>query len=218
MQLVRCFKKFLKVSPPAILSMAFLPFDQVSLTWDANSEADLQGYVVFWGTQSRSYSFQQDIGNQQNLTIDNLKGNNTYYFAVTAYDTAGNMSAFSNEVSFSVAGDSTPDDSTAGDDPEEPQSFAAKSYNFPNPFKPVEQLTTIRYVLAEDGPVTIKIYDLNSDLVKIILEDVPRIAGEHTEDRWNGTNQNHGPVANGVYLCRIQSGGASHFIKIAVTN
>lgn len=70
----------------------------VTLVWDANSETDLAGYRVYYGTQSTVYNVPIDVGNVTRYTINNLIAG-TYYYAVTAYDDADNESGFSKEVS-----------------------------------------------------------------------------------------------------------------------
>ena len=71
---------------------------QVTLEWNANTEQDLAGYMIYQGTSSRDYDASMDVGNWTRATIENLEDNETYYFALTAYDTDGNESGYSNEV------------------------------------------------------------------------------------------------------------------------
>ena len=59
----------------------------VILQWDANTESDLAGYKVYYGTVSHNYSDSVDVGNVTSYTIAGLVESQTYYFAVTAYDT-----------------------------------------------------------------------------------------------------------------------------------
>jgi len=68
------------------------------LTWDANTESNLAGYKVYYGTSSRNYGAPIDVGNQTTYTVSGLNGQ-TYYFAVTAYNTSGTESGYSAEVS-----------------------------------------------------------------------------------------------------------------------
>ncbi|MGD0885998.1 MAG: fibronectin type III domain-containing protein, partial [Thermodesulfovibrionales bacterium] len=92
------------------LVIIFLPqngySDQATLTWtppttNANGTAltDLAGYIVYYGTASGNYSQNINVGDVTTYTVSNLTAGTTYYFAVTAYDTAGNQSAYSNQVS-----------------------------------------------------------------------------------------------------------------------
>lgn len=71
----------------------------VTVRWNPNSELDLAGYKVYWGTTSRVYTQNFDVGNRTQWDISNLSMGLTYYFAVTAYDLAGNESIYSVEVS-----------------------------------------------------------------------------------------------------------------------
>jgi hypothetical protein len=82
------------------------------LNWDPNADSDLAGYKVYYGTASGSYTESVDVGltdnsNSPQYTVGDLLGGTTTYFAVTAYDTSGNESGYSNEVSKTVA-DTTP--------------------------------------------------------------------------------------------------------------
>ena len=77
----------------------------VTLTWNAPTTnvdgtpiTGLAGYKVYLGPSSGVYSTQITIGNVNLYTVTLLPAG-TYYFAVTAYNTAGGESAFSNEVS-----------------------------------------------------------------------------------------------------------------------
>ncbi len=70
----------------------------VTVSWDANTESDLAGYNVYIGESTGNYTGVVDVGNATEFTWNNLNAGNTYYFAVTAYDFAGNESNFSDEV------------------------------------------------------------------------------------------------------------------------
>lgn len=75
----------------------------LTITWDPNSEADLKGYKVYYGTTSRNYSTIIDVGNTTTYLATNLTDGVEYFFSVTAYDTANNESNYSKEVS-AIAG------------------------------------------------------------------------------------------------------------------
>ena len=70
----------------------------ITIAWDPNSEADLAGYKIYYGTASGVYGTPITIGTQTTYTITGLPPG-TYYVAVTAYNTLGVESGFSNEVS-----------------------------------------------------------------------------------------------------------------------
>ncbi len=73
-----------------------------ALSWNPNTESDLAGYKAYYGTVSGSYTQSIDVGNVTSYTINGLVDGVTYYFAIKAYDTAGNESGFSNEVSKTI--------------------------------------------------------------------------------------------------------------------
>ena len=77
----------------------------MTLTWAANREPDLAGYKIYVGTASGTYSFSGSpflTGTVTSYTISNLPKGETYYFAISAYDSAGNESVLSAEVSRSL--------------------------------------------------------------------------------------------------------------------
>ncbi len=105
-------RQTLKALPFQILMIATLAAfaapafaNSVTLSWDANTEADLAGYKVYYGTASRTYGAPITIGKVTTHTLSGLPSG-MVYFAVTAYNTAGLESGFSNEVSKSFG--STP--------------------------------------------------------------------------------------------------------------
>ncbi len=75
-----------------------LSWDPPTTNVDGTPVSDLAGYRIYYGLSSRNYSWVIDVGNVNTYKIENLSPG-TYYFAVTAYDTSGNESDYSNEVS-----------------------------------------------------------------------------------------------------------------------
>ena len=76
----------------------------VTLTWNANTESDLAGYRVYRATSSGTYGapIATIQGNTTSYIAAGLQFGTTYFFVVTAFDIAGNESAYSNEVSKSI--------------------------------------------------------------------------------------------------------------------
>ena len=80
----------------------------VQLAWDAPLQAngtpvpDLAGYRLYYGSQSGQYQAMLPLGVTTEYTVSNLSAGQTYYFALTAYTTAGMESAFSNEVNVTL--------------------------------------------------------------------------------------------------------------------
>ena len=83
---------------------------EVTLSWDANSEADLAGYKVYFAAHSGSpYDgtgspvivpiASLPTPSTPAYTVTDLDPAKVWYFVVTAYDTEGLESDYSNEVS-----------------------------------------------------------------------------------------------------------------------
>jgi hypothetical protein len=74
--------------------------------------------------------------------------------------------------------------------------------NHPNPFN---ESTEIRFHLGGAGSTTIKIYNINGQLVRVLLSE-PLEAGDHRLN-WNGQDEGSQAVASGIYFCRLEHGG-----------
>lgn len=71
----------------------------IQVSWKANTEPDLSGYLVYVGNASGTYTSCTDVGKATSYRISNVTQGKTYYIALTAYDTSGNESGYSQEVS-----------------------------------------------------------------------------------------------------------------------
>jgi hypothetical protein len=76
----------------------------IKLAWEPNTESDLAGYHVYYGTSSGAYTNLVDAGmgtlsdGTVTYSLTNLTKGQTYCIAVTAYNTSYYQSGFSNEV------------------------------------------------------------------------------------------------------------------------
>jgi hypothetical protein len=77
-----------------------------SLGWSAPDDNRIQGYRVYYGSSSRSYSQARgagiDVGASVSWIVPGLVKGRTYYFAVTAYDGARTESDYSAEASKTI--------------------------------------------------------------------------------------------------------------------
>jgi hypothetical protein len=68
------------------------------LEWDPVVATDLAGYRIHYGTATGSYSMSADAGTSATFTLNGLTSGSRYYFVVTAFDSSGQESGYSNEV------------------------------------------------------------------------------------------------------------------------
>lgn len=89
---------------PVTLVLSPATSGAATLNWLANAEPDLAGYKIYRGTASGSYGSPVAVlgSTVTSHTLSALQSGTTYFFVITAYDTAGNESSYSNEVSKSV--------------------------------------------------------------------------------------------------------------------
>ncbi len=191
----------------SFIMVFFVTNQSVIIQWLPNAEPDLAGYIIHYGTASRSYSYTATVGMATSHTVENLQQGREYFFAVTAYDTAGNESHFSDEVSIYL--------SDEGDiiNLEGAENF----YNFPNPFDPEDEYTQIRYVLKRTESVTIVILDVTGQKIRSLSTSMTKTPGEHVEDLWDGRDDKGNFVANGIYYAHLKSESLNQYITIAVT-
>lgn len=82
---------------------------QIQVTWNANTEEDLAGYRLYVGKASRQYGEPIDVGNVTEHVMEiTPEYGATYYFALTAYDTSGNESGYSDEATCFVPDSEAP--------------------------------------------------------------------------------------------------------------
>jgi hypothetical protein len=94
------------VYPSVLLLSVILIFpaggEEVTLAWDSNTEPSLAGYRLYYGLGA-NYSSLIEVGAASTMaTVSNLQANQTYVFAVTAFDANGLESPFSEQVSYMV--------------------------------------------------------------------------------------------------------------------
>jgi hypothetical protein len=101
-----------------------------------------------------------------------------------------------------------PDSYTSADDIVIDPSSIKLGVNYPNPFNPS---TTISYSLPNEAQVSLAIYNIKGELVKILV-DQPIQAGHH-EAVWDGRNMRNREVSSGVYFYQLTVDGQKTDIK-----
>ncbi|MCE5251445.1 T9SS type A sorting domain-containing protein [bacterium] len=84
--------------------------------------------------------------------------------------------------------------------------------NYPNPFNPE---TTIEFVIAESGYVSLDVYNIAGQKIRTLVTE-NMMPGIHTAV-WNGQNDAGTPVASGVYFFRLKMGETVLHHRIMLT-
>jgi len=72
--------------------------------------------------------------------------------------------------------------------------------NYPNPFNPT---TTINYSLKEDSKISLSIYNIRGQKVRLLVSD-QLSAGQHSAI-WNGKDDNNKSVSSGIYFYKLKT-------------
>jgi hypothetical protein len=98
------------------------------------------------------------------------------------------------------------------DDRHEPQALPTSiSQNYPNPFNPA---TTIEYRLESRSDVSLTIYNLLGQQIKILVEET-QMAGSY-RTVWDGTDSEGREVASGIYFYRLTAGPVTETRKMVL--
>lgn len=84
---------------PGATGSATLAWDAPDTNVDGTPLTNLGGFKVYYGTAPGSYTSVVTVGLNTSCEIGSLAQGKKYFFAVTAYDSYGNESGYSNEVS-----------------------------------------------------------------------------------------------------------------------
>jgi hypothetical protein len=90
----------LPTSAVHVLSATLPGAYQVVLGWDPSPSPEVVGYRIYSGAASGNYTNSLLVGNVTTHTVPGLASGVAYFFAVTALDTSGLESDFSNEVGY----------------------------------------------------------------------------------------------------------------------
>jgi hypothetical protein len=176
----------------------------LEITWKPNTEADLDGYVIH---RSDVSDFIPDGGNLVYSSCDTVyfdsewRWDSPYWYKLAAIDVHGNVSEYVLLGPNDVTGDETPATPMA--------SFL--SQNYPNPFNPA---TTIRFGVKESGHVSLRIYDVNGRLVRVLVDE-RREPGRY-EERWDGLDDASRETASGIFFYRLVAGSFEETKKMVL--
>ena len=167
--------------------------------------------IINPGATASDHASFWDNGYSANLIIEAYNGGdfNPYYHTTSDRISLFNLPYFYNSTKLAFASLAefakiNPLSGVSLDEKDKVNSFALYP-NYPNPFNPS---TTIRYRTAQDGHVTLKIYNTLGQEIRTLVSSVQG-AGDHSI-QWDGKDSYGNAIASGIYLYRLQAG---NFVK-----
>ncbi|MBD3368126.1 MAG: T9SS type A sorting domain-containing protein [Candidatus Eisenbacteria bacterium] len=171
----------------------------VVVEWEDTGADDLWGYQVYRaraGDEARGVRINHGLVTSPRY-VDRSVAEGTYWYTVTAVDTAGNESELSEpaEVDFSLSSE---------------HQLLLEAY--PNPTRGRVSFSFVAPPGSE--PATLSVYSVDGRLVRSIAAS----GGASGETRlvWDGLDGRGAPVGSGIYLCRLRAGGIEARRKVTV--
>jgi hypothetical protein len=90
------------VNPPAGTGQLYFSWSAPKVDTSGKTLTDLTGYLVSWGTASKTYTASVSVTSGTSLNLANLPKGYTYYIAVQAVSSSEGLSAQANEVKASL--------------------------------------------------------------------------------------------------------------------
>ncbi|UCC78675.1 MAG: T9SS type A sorting domain-containing protein [Candidatus Zixiibacteriota bacterium] len=184
------------------------PPEYITITWDANSEPDMDGYMIIRRYHEKTEldtlaTVDDTVTTYVDTDIPHVGGETENYvrYWIEAIDTAGQHSPKSDSLECAVPNNWEPPKLFA--DGSIPTRFALMG-NYPNPFNAT---TEIRYALPFNAHVILEIYDILGRKTAVLIDEYQE-AGYKTV-HWNGLGDNGMEVSTGIYIYRLSSAGLS---------
>ena len=190
--------------PADLLSYKVFTNGDLTENWEYLEARETEPGILYIGGFHQSPILSNEQGNLGKLTFRiNSEASGKGEFII--FDPTDDLlQASATPAKFSISNEGI----TMMGNPGLPKDYALQQ-NYPNPFN-LE--TRINYALAEDGHVTIKIYNLLGMEVETVVDEYKN-AGYYSQV-WNGRNQIATSTGSGLYICRIRINDFRKSIKM----
>jgi hypothetical protein len=166
----------------------------ISLSWQANTESDLDRYFIYRGMQVEEAEYLAMVPAPATTYEDSaVVHDSTYVYWVTAVDGLNNESGFSDPDTCTYR-----DLSSLAAGSREPSSRMLRIR--PNP---LSVSTEISFAVEIERRVTLSVYDVSGRCLRTLVSgSFPR--GVHTVG-WDGKDNRGKALGMGLYLCRLET-------------
>jgi fibronectin type 3 domain-containing protein len=181
--------------PPAVptkLVLVDTSSTRIGIKWNKNTEPDFMRYRIYRATSPNpTTKVDSTTGGvtDTSKTFTGLTNGTRYYLRVTAVDSVGNESLYSNEVS----GVPNVTVTVEGLSSQVPTEYMI-AQNYPNPFNPS---TLIRFGIPVRSSVHLQIYNILGQCIERLVNE--ELEAGYFEKVW------HAGIASGLYFYRIEA-------------
>ncbi len=177
--------------------------EKVTLSWDANTESDFLHYGIYRGALPNFTPTQYSLisTSSTNTFEDSEVFDYTVYYKISAFDTNGNESEYSDEVTVMAVG--------VKDKQNNPSKFSL-SQNYPNPFNPS---TTIKYSIPVEtrrgvSPqnVSLKIYNILGKEIATLVNQTQNAGNYSVEFNTSASSATATKLTSGIYFYTLSVG------------
>jgi hypothetical protein len=175
--------------PPLNLAASVAP-GRITLTWSEPVDPDFHRFMIYRSTVANFIPSESNrIGTSSiNRFLDqNISGSSAFYYRVSATDTAGNESPYSDQLRVVLTG--------VGPGTTLPTEYAMHQ-NYPNPFNPT---TTIRFDVPKESFVRFTIFDMLGREVATLVDEVKQPGNYEVFVQGEG-------LSSGTYFYRMNAG------------
>ncbi len=177
----------------------------IKLAWNPNPEIDIKYYVIYKASTRSQETDIATVPATDTIFLDHdIVTGQTYYYRITAVDSADNVSEFTDPVEVRT------DITTMVDNSNIPEKFDL-SQNFPNPFNPE---TKFKYHVAENSKISLVIYNLLGKKIKTLVNEY-KTPGVYIIT-WDGRDEFSNKMVSGIYLVRFRAGNFSQTRKLVL--
>ncbi|MBT7861960.1 MAG: T9SS type A sorting domain-containing protein [Gemmatimonadetes bacterium] len=183
------------------------PQSQVILAWAVPSQSNNLGWEVFRSVDNDAFERVGDLVAGEG-TVNEFR---TYEFTDVAVPAAEFAYYYLRQVDFDGSSHRSQTIEVALSPIQALPNATALAQNYPNPFNPE---TSIRFDIATEANVTVRIFDITGQVVRTLVAGTLS-AGSYTE-LWDGRSDSGIRVGSGVYFYELKAGAFNSLKKMTL--